>query len=281
MKELIKKILLKAGASDVGIVKARVFDELLPMISNGSACFSDVDTEKRINPFLIDRAAKSIIVFVVSYKSGLKGNISSYAFGQDYHTVLKKIASEAETLLNEKGFSAKTFADTGDLPDRHLAYLAGLGFLGKNHCLIHPKFGSFVFIGHIITDCPLPEDSPLNLTCNNCGACLDACPSHALVTGDFNTCLSFITQKKGELTPAEETLIKSSGVIWGCDICQNVCPHNKNVPNATLPEFSTDLIQTLTLPEEITNREFRELYKDRAFCWRGKNVLIRNLKLMD
>ena len=167
MKQLIKKILLKAGASDVGIVKARVFNELLPMLSEGSACFSDVDTEKRINPFLIDKNAKSIIVFVVSYKSNLKGNLSSYAYGRDYHIVLKKIAEEAEILLKENGFSARTFADTGDLPDRHLAYLAGLGFLGKNHCLIHPEFGSFVFIGHIVTDCPLSEDTPLDSQVRN------------------------------------------------------------------------------------------------------------------
>ena len=106
MKELIKKILLKAGASDVGIVKARVFDELLPMISNGRACFSDVDTEKRINPFLIDRAAKSIIVFVVSYKSGLKGNISSYAFGQDYHTVLNFLPHVLDFQLSHQNHSA-------------------------------------------------------------------------------------------------------------------------------------------------------------------------------
>lgn len=281
MKQRVKEYLLKAGASDVGITNARVYTELLPVLQAQSTCFSDFEAEKRINPFLTMEDVKSIIVFVVSYKSELSGNISSYAYGKDYHKVLKELAKPAMDILNQNGYKAEVFADTGDLPDRHLAYLAGLGFKGKNHCLIHPKFGSFVFIGYILTDCPLEEDAPLECSCANCGKCIDACPSQALSSGNFDDCLSYVTQKKGELTEKEQELIKSSGTIWGCDICQRVCPHNQSAPNAALDAFSNDLITNLTVPENITNREFKALFGDRAFSWRGKNVLIRNQKILE
>jgi len=281
MKQIIKEKLKKAGASDSGIVKARVLDELLPCLKSESTCFSDVLTEKKINPFLIMDNAESIIVFLVSYKSDLPGNISTYAYGRDYHKVLPDIAKPVVEFLNEKGYKAQAFADTGDLPDRHLAYLAGLGFIGKNHCLIHPKFGSFVFIGYILTDCPLDADKPVEDSCINCGRCIEACPTGALVTGNFNTCLSYVTQKKGELSEEECELIGKSGIIWGCDICQRVCPHNAASPTATHPDFCENLITNLKIPEEHSNREFKALYGDRAFSWRGKSILIRNQKLAD
>ena len=182
MKQIIKETLIKAGASDSGIAKARVYNELLPRLQSVSTCFSDVLTEKKINPFLVMDDAESVIVFLVSYKSDLSGNISTYAYGIDYHKVLPDIAKPVVELLREKGYKAEVFADTGDLPDRHLAYLAGLGFIGKNHCLIHPRFGSFVFIGYILTNCPLEEDKPLEDSCMNCRKCIKACPTDALST---------------------------------------------------------------------------------------------------
>ena len=281
MKQIIKEKLKKAGASDSGIAKARVYDELLPRLQADSTCFSDVFTEKKINPFLIMEDAESVIVFVASYKSDLPGNISTYAYGKDYHKVLPDIAKPVVEFLKQEGYKAEVFADTGDLPDRHLAYLAGLGFIGKNHCLIHPEFGSFIFIGYILTDCPLEEDKPLEISCINCGKCIDSCPTDALSTKDFNTCLSYITQKKGELSEKEIGLIKENGTIWGCDICQKVCPHNSDSPTATHPDLCENLITNLKIPEDISNREFKAQYGDRAFSWRGKNILIRNQKLTD
>lgn len=281
MKQKIKEYLKKAGASDTGIAKARIYNELLPRLRSDNTCFSGVFTEKKINPFLIMEDADAIIVFVVSYKSNIPGNISTYAYGKDYHKVLPDIAKPAVELLKRNGYKAKVFADTGDLPDRHLAYLAGLGFIGKNHCLIHPEFGSFIFIGYILTNCPLEEDTPLETSCLNCRKCIESCPTGALSTKDFNTCLSYVTQKKGELSEREITLIKENGTIWGCDICQKVCPHNLIAPISKLPEFSQNLITNLHIPEGISNREFKSTYGDRAFSWRGKNILIRNQKLID
>ena len=234
------------------------------------------DIEKRINPFLIMPSAKSIIVFLVSYKSQEVGNISSYAYGKDYHLVLEEIAKKGIELLNQKGYEGYYFADTGDLCDRHLAYLAGLGFFGKNHFLINEKYGSYIFIGYIITDCELPPDEIKTGECKNCGMCENACPTSALLEGDFSRCLSFITQKKGGLSDEEKKLIKECKTIWGCDICQRVCPHNKNAKDAKNPHFSEDLITELFIPLKISNKEFKDMYGKRAFSWRGKNVILRN-----
>lgn len=278
MKEQLKRLLLEAGACDAGVCGARIYTELIPATEKKTGIFAG-EASERINPFLILPGARSVLTFVVTYKSSAKGNISQYARGSDYHGVLRGIARPAEEKLRKEGFCTKFFSDTGALFDRHLAYLSGLGFFGKNHCLIHPRFGSFVFIGAILTDCPLPEDSPIKDTCKGCGKCIKACPSGALGSGDFSRCLSCITQKKEELTEEEAELIKKSPLIWGCDICQEVCPHNDGVPDATLPAFSEDTICMLTLPEDISNREFKRRYGDRAFSWRGKNVLLRNMRL--
>lgn len=281
MKKIISDALIKAGASDVGICRARVYSELIPVLKKQNAGFCETDIKKRINPFLIMPYAKSVIVFVVSYKSKLCGNISSYAYGRDYHKVLPEIAENALKILNNNGYRAKFFSDTSNLCDRHLGYLAGLGFLGKNRCLIHPVYGSFIFIGYIITDCPLKPDKPLSDSCAECGKCIESCPSKALSSGNFNSCLSFITQKKGELTNEEKALIKSSGSVWGCDICQNVCPHNKNAPEASIGAFSKNLLTNLSVDKNITNKDFKNIYADRAFSWRGKNVILRNLEILN
>lgn len=264
----------------MGFLTARKLTELSGRVTD-STCFSGVDEEKRLNPFLIMKSAKTIITYVVSYKSDRLGNISSYAFGKDYHMVLKEIAKAGIEILNDAGFSGVSFADTGDLPERYLAYLAGLGVIGKNHSLIHPKWGSFVFIGYIITDCKIDPDTPLDGTCKNCGKCLEACPTGSLESGDFSKCLSFITQKKGELEGGEEDLIRKNGSIWGCDICQRVCPHNSHAQNAENPDFCHDLITDLKIPEDISNREFKAQFGDRAFSWRGKNIIIRNQRIMN
>ena len=281
MKEALKKLLLDAGACDAGICRARIYSEQAAVLQSANADFCEADIQKRINPFLIMPDAKSVIVYAVSYKSSLCGNISSYAYGKDYHRVLPEIARPAAEMLLSQNYSAAVFSDTGELPDRYLAYLSGLGFFGKNHCLIHPKYGSFIFIGYILTNCPLPQDTPLASACAGCGECVRACPSGALQNGDFSLCLSHITQKKGTLSPAEEALIKSSGTIWGCDICQNVCPHNLRAPDSAVGDFCGDPITNLSLPEDISNREFKRLFGDRAFSWRGKNVLLRNQRIIN
>lgn len=275
---------LKAhGACAVGIVRARRFSELgIILNKRGRVSLCEPDTEKRINPFLLMPDAQSIAVCLFSYYNDVKTNIAEYALGFDYHKVLRNRMENAAAVLTENGYKAQIYADTSPLNDRYLAYLAGLGFIGKNGMLINEKYGSMTFIGYILTDCFLGEDKPMdNNVCIGCGKCIKACPGGAIGENnefDENKCVSFLTQKKGELTDREKGIIKSSGYIWGCDICQRVCPYNSAVPHTSVLEFS-EIIKSLDLPESISNKEFMRRYGNRAFAWRGKAVLKRNLEI--
>lgn len=279
MKNKIIQCALKSGASDIGFLSARTFSELLTPLK-ADIPFTKTSPYERINPFSIDKNAKTIIVLLFSYKTDTDGNISSYARGKDYHTVLKDISKPLIALINSLGYNASFFCDNANLNERFLAREAGLGFIGENGFLISPEFGSFVFLAHIITDLEISPDTPNKDFCMACGKCKNACPTKALSTGDFYSCLSYITQKKGELSKSEANLIKKTRMCWGCDICQKVCPHNENVPTTKIPEFSENLICNLN-DIAMSNKEFKQTYSDRAFSWRGKGVIERNLNIIN
>lgn len=226
---------------------------------------------------------KSVIVCAFGYYTGEeKGNISRYARGIDYHIVAKEKMEHLCEFLHENGFTAEAFADTGVLNERILASLSGIAFIGKNRMAINEKLGSYFFIGYILTDCELPCDSANTNKCKECGRCVVACPLGALSQDGFceEKCLSYVTQKKGELSETEKEAIRKTKTIWGCDICQEVCPHNKAIAIAKIEEFRKNLICDLCVDEDITNKEFKRLYGNRAFSWRGKGVILRNQKII-
>lgn len=233
-----------------------------------------------------DYDGKTAIVCLFPYFTGESaGNLSLYARSRDYHIVIKEklrvLSSFIKTLSPDASFDI--FADIGPLVDRKLAYRAGLGFYGKNSMLINPDFGSYFFIGYILTDILLESDSPLGTNCLSCNKCILACPGGALKEKfDISKCASHISQKKGALTKEEENILKKSKSVFGCDICQRVCPHN-NISKTAMKEFSEDLIFSVTLEdiEALSNRAFMRKYKDRAFSWRGREVLVRNLHILD
>lgn len=276
----LEKMAKDLKISDFGIVGARVFHDLCLDLRQRKHA---EPTPDEYNPFLIMPDAKSIIVCLFSYNTKNEGNISKYAMGKDYHLVIKNKLEQFTLPIVKKGYKCMLFSDSWKMNERFLAVSAGLGFIGKNHMFIHPKFGSFVFIGTVITNCPLPESIPLNMTCCKCGKCINACPANALSDENFseNKCVSYITQKKGELTTDEISAIKKSGFLWGCDICQNVCPHNIYAPISKIEEFSENQILNLYIDKNLSNREFKRIYKDRAFSWRGITPLIRNQKIFD
>lgn len=226
--------------------------------------------------------AKTIVVCAFSYYSGAKkGNISRYAQGLDYHRVAREKMGHIVDFLRENGFSGAAYADTGALNERLLAKLSGIAFVGKNKMAINERLGSYFFIGYVITDCEMEEDAENVSECAGCGMCIKSCPLGALADDfDESKCLSYITQKKGELSAEEKAKIKAANTIWGCDICQEVCPHNKNLPITEIEEFCTDLITDLILDENMSNKEFGIVYSDRAFSWRGKGVLLRNQEVL-
>lgn len=264
--------------SDWGVVEAKVFDGLcLDLRKKGFE-----NAERMSNPYLYMDDVKSVIVCIFSYNTDRVGNISKYAFGKDYHLVISNKLKKFSAPLEACGYKCNVYADSWDLNERFLAVKAGLGFIGKNRLFISPEFGSFVFIGVVLTDCVLTPSKPCESTCINCGKCVEACPGNALAKDfDKNSCVSHITQKKGELSVFEQNLIKKSGYIWGCDICQDVCPYNKNAPLSEIAEFSYDKITHLEIDENMSNREFKRKYSDRAFSWRGINPLKRNQKIIE
>ena len=151
---------------------------------------------------------------------------------------------------------------------------------------INEKYGSYFFIGYIVCDESLEFDLPCKNVCMDCGRCTSACPGGAIRddgTLDIEKCASHISQKKGDLTADEIALIKKTGLCFGCDICQNVCPHNENAEITPIKEFKENLITSLSVSEleGLSNKSFKEKYNDRAFSWRGKSVLMRNLKILD
>ena len=223
---------------------------------------------------------KTAIVVLFPYFCGIKenSNLSKYTHGKDYHKIVsEKLGFVAEELGLD---DYKVFADTGPEVDRTLALNAGLCFKGLNQMCINEKYGSYFFIGYIVCNIDVPFDKPLNKSCKKCGLCISKCPGKALENGFcYEKCLSHITQKKGDLSSCEEELVKESKSVFGCDVCQDVCPHNKGVAFTPLEEFKTDLITKLKISdiENLSNREFKEKYGDRAFSWRGKQVILRNL----
>ncbi|MBR4173589.1 MAG: DUF1730 domain-containing protein [Clostridia bacterium] len=276
MKNKIIEIAKAEKISDIGFCSIADYREEAKTLEKPDAFGAKAEKAE------ILKNARTAIVCAFNYYAGAeKGNISRYAQGEDYHKiVVRKMTPIAEYLKNN-GYAAENFADTGVLNERLLSTMGGIAFIGRNRMAISPKFGSYFFIGYILTDAEIEKDGKNTQVCFGCGACERACPLGALYGGVCEEkCLSYITQKKGELTEREETAIKSANTIWGCDICQEVCPHNRDIPITEIAEFKENRIINLDFDDEISNKEFQKRYKNRAFSWRGKAVLVRNKKII-
>ena len=238
-----------------------------------------------INPRLIERAGfapRSVIVFLVPYYSGETVNISRYAAAGDYHSYIAKLTDAVITELVGYYPDAKFlgFGDHSPIDEINAALIAGLGILGDNRLLINERYGSYVFIGEIITDVPpklLGAAAPVPVTrCEGCGSCRTACTG-GILNDPCGVCLSSVTQKKGELSQSETELIRSGGSVWGCDACQICCPHNTDPIITPIKYFSEDRIEYLN-SETVDNMTDSE-FKLRAFSWRGKKTIKRNLDI--
>ena len=226
----------------------------------------------------------SLLCFAFPYGPAepASGLLSLYARGQDYHRVLEGRLTPLAEALSEQfpGSSFRFFADVSPFPEVYAAALAGLGKLGQNGLLIVPGAGSFVFLGFLATDAHLPETGGKIVPCSGCGACKKACPGGALGTCFAESrCLSALTQKRGELTAEQAALIKTGGMLWGCDRCQLACPENRHRTVPPLPEF-------VPLPDpteedlQLSDRAFRKAFAGRAFTWRGVQPLRRNCEIL-
>lgn len=245
--------------------------------------------EKRINPKVTMENVESIIVCAFPYytEDNNKSNISKYCYGKDYHIVVKEKLEEIAKYISDKteGFEYMVFADNGPLVDRYLASISGIGYYGINNNIITDKYGSYVFIGYILNNYKFEVDDKNEKKCINCGKCIDSCPGGAILGSfEFNPkkCLSYITQKKEELDEEEINILNKSNKVFGCDICQDICPHNKNISKTNIKEFYENLMYSLDEDEilNISNKEFKRRYKEKAFSWRGKKIIQRNMEIL-
>lgn len=288
MKESIKQYANKLNIEYTGIAPVCRYDDLEKRLGYhrekyGINQFEETDIEKRVNPLITFPWAKSIIVCIFPYYTGEDGdaNVSRYARIPDYHTVaIDKLQQIVNFINQESGAKCECFADTGVLHDRYLAFLAGLGFFGVNNCLINEEYGSYFFIGYIVTDLELKPDEPQKKECLKCGKCVKKCPGGALDgVGGFEAkcCVSYITQIK-ELTEEQMNILKGQDMIYGCDRCQEVCPHNANPVKTPIKEFYKKRQSKLEKNEllAMSNKEFKQKYGDFPFSWRGKAVILKN-----
>ncbi|MQR87994.1 tRNA epoxyqueuosine(34) reductase QueG [Bacillus megaterium] len=298
LKEEIISYSKEIGIDKIGFASVSMFDELknrlLAQQELGYASgFEEPDIEKRVDPTLVVPKARSIISIALAYPSKLKdapkstkedrrGIFCRASWGQDYHTVLRDRLQKLETFIKEKVPAAilQSMVDTGELSDRAVAERAGIGWSGKNCAIITPEFGSYVYLGEMITDIPFPPDKPIEDGCGTCNKCVDACPTGALVTGgqlNSQRCIAFLTQTKGFL--AEEFRSKLGNRLYGCDTCQTVCPENKGKDFHFHPEMEPD--PELAKPKlkpllTMSNREFKEKFGHVSGSWRGKKPIQRN-----
>ncbi len=286
------------GIDKIGFASASPFEELKSRLLRQQELgyqsgFEPKDIEKRTNPELLLPGAKSIIAIALAYPAKLKdaprstrnerrGMFARASWGDDYHHILRDRLQKLESFILEKLPDAKlqSMVDTGELSDRAVAERAGIGWSGKNCAIITPEFGSYVYLGEMITNIPFAPDTPIEDQCGSCRACLDACPTGALVQGgqiNAQRCVSFLTQTKDFLP--DEFRTKIGNRLYGCDSCQTACPKNKGIdfhfheemePN---PEVVKPLLKPIL---SLSNREFKETFGPLSGSWRGKKPIQRN-----
>ncbi len=227
-----------------------------------------------------DFEPKTVIVFLIPYYTGDAENLSRYAISRDYHLFIKEITDRLIERL-KKQYPENSFAGFGDhspIDERHAALISGLGILGDNGLLINEKYGSYVFIAEVICDVDESEIgicAPTEIRrCEGCGLCKKNCPTGRLSNG--GECLSKITQRKGELSDFEIDLMRKIDTVWGCDVCQTVCPYNKSPKLTPISFFYKERIELITTQRLLSMTD--EEFKRRAYSWRKKETIERNLK---
>ncbi|WP_462132111.1 epoxyqueuosine reductase [Veillonella tobetsuensis] len=272
----------------VGTTSWPLPNEARQILCESNPCpFTAADLDERLmgTPDFMPRSA---IVCLFPYHVPYRGatNLARYTWATDYHLVvtdyLQRLVDELSSTNPSELFSIH--CDTSPLADRYMAYLAGLGFYGKNKCFINPNWGSYIVIGTVLTTLEFEPNTPITETCLGCNRCISACLGKCLDHNEFkyDTCKSYLAQKKGDLTDDEQSIVGKSPLVFGCDVCQEVCPHNKDLPTTPIVEFqSIEPYVDIEELESISNKEFKAKYGHRAFSWRGKKILIRNNKYIN
>ncbi|MBP1889299.1 epoxyqueuosine reductase [Clostridium moniliforme] len=277
----------------IGFIKCRDFEELREFYNNRKKFsleneFEEKDIDKRIKPNIYMEKGKTIISIAFPYatsESFYDNGFSIYTKGLDYHKVVHFYLEKICEFIKELGGDSVALVDSNSLPERYIGVLSGIGFIGKNNMLITKKYGSYVFLGEIITDLEIYEEDKANFSsinnyyeCKECNICFKECPTKSINSfrKNPNICLSYLTQKK-DLSDKEINLL--NGRIFGCDSCQMKCPYNKDVEFTNLEEFKIKKFMRDDNEDfiiNLKNAEFKNTYKITSCGWRGKNTLIRN-----
>ncbi len=279
---LIKEKAEKFGFDGCGISKAAFLEEEAPRLENylknnynGAMSFLENNIDKRLDPRLLVEGAKSVISLKYNYfpqeKIQMDYNLAKYSYGEDYHDVVKSVLREmVSELLEEIGdFGFRIFVGSAPVMEKAWARKSGLGWIGKNSLLISKKRGSFFVLSEIICDLDLEPDYPTTDHCGSCRKCIDACPTGAIVSDKIingSKCISYLTiELKDEIPSTFED--KLEDWMFGCDICQDVCPWNRFSLPHNQPRFSpnhhlqnADKIEW----EEITQELFSEIFRKSA-----------------
>lgn len=299
--QLIKQKAEKFGFQSCGISKAEFLEEEAPRLEawlnkgyHGEMKYMENHFDKRLNPTLLVDGAKSVISLSYNYFPKVKIDeinnfkISKYAYGEDYHEVIKDILKNMVAELQEEigEFGFRVFVDSAPVLEKAWARKSGLGWVGKNANLITKKHGSFYFLAEIICDLELDYDLAVTDHCGSCRACIDACPTQAIVSDrivDGSKCISYATiELKNEIPDYFNG--KMDDWMFGCDVCQDVCPWNRfSAP--TLQEKFSPNFQKLNFRKnewkELTQELFSEIFKKSAVKRTKFSGLMRNINLLN
>ncbi|MCI0823010.1 MAG: tRNA epoxyqueuosine(34) reductase QueG, partial [Chloroflexi bacterium] len=291
-EDIVREYGAELGFDLVGITTAEPFlrDERAAIervragMMDGLHWYTEERVRRANRPKVLLEGAQSVISLAISYNTGPpaddgnepRGKIGRYAWGDDYHDVIKKrlrqFCDGLEARLGEP-VRTRIFVDDGPMNDRAAAERAGLGWFGKNTNILTPSHGSWVFLAQVVTDMKLKPDTPLKKTCGSCVRCIDACPTGAIVAPyvlDNRKCISFLTiELRGPIPKDLRPLV--GDWIFGCDICQDVCPVNKKAAESLEPAFqqrhdfsAPELIPLLELDDEGFRERFRNSPVKRA-----------------
>jgi len=296
---IIKQEAKRLGFLSCGISKAGFLEEEAPRLEqwlqnnmHGQMHYMENHFDKRLNPTLLVDGAKSVISLLLNYypsefQKEDSYKISKYAYGHDYHFVIKEKLKELlhfiQTEIGE--VSGRAFVDSAPVLDKAWAAKSGLGWMGKNTNLITQKVGSFYFIAELIVDLELDYDSPTTDHCGSCTACIDACPTEAIVAPyvvDGSKCISYFTIELKENIPAEMKG-KFDDWVFGCDVCQDVCPWNRFSKSHNEPLFqATPELLSFTKRdwEEITEDVFKMVFNNSALKRTKLEGLKRNVSFL-
>jgi epoxyqueuosine reductase len=299
LSTFIKEQALKLGFDACGIARAEMLNQeectayhsWLYDHCHGKMHYMEKNLEKRLNPGLLVKNCRSIVVVALNYSPSEVRNIDTaliarFAYGKDYHGIIRGKLQSLLQRINEQGVSAqgRAFSDSAPVAERYWAWKSGLGWRGKNNLLILPQKGSYFLLGELLLDLELESDFPMPSLCGSCNRCLQACPTNALTTCrmDAKRCLSYLTiENRCSFDLEEAKIVGENDWIFGCDICQEVCPWNRFATPHKTPEFepSPDFLRmTRSDLEAMDEKSFHQTFQGSCMQRAGVEGLRRNLK---